>query len=284
MNLQRPRARLERAKVHHREFGRIWHEFLVGDEAAAITDSRVVEAAVIEHEPYVARVTVHPDGEGVIEIEPVDLPAEQLSLEFGEFLYQLRASLDSLVYELAIIDSRQDPPPDAEKLEFPIRRSKASFDEAAWKIRPLNDQHRWMIESMQPYDLDDLAPGMRKTAETLAVVNDLARKDRHRGMRVVASWGSSANPEFDLPDRCSLDWVTVTQDGLFESESEVARFKIANWTPDLEMQANPNLMIDVTVEDFTPASGDDEDTLASQTRWWLAVFELLFEGFEKTLG
>lgn len=269
--------------MHHREFGRVWNDFLTGDEAVAVDESRMVEAAAMEHQPYLPRVTIYPNGEGVIEVEPIDLPAEELSLEFGEFLYQLRAALDSLVYELAIIDSGQDPPPDAEKLEFPIRRSKASFDDAAWKIRPLSDLHREMIESIQPHNLEDLAPGMRKTAETLAVVNDLARKDRHRGTRVVASWGSSANPEFDLPDGCSLDWVTVTQDGLLESQSEVARFKIANWTPGLEMQANANVMIDVTVEDFIPTSGDMEDTLSSQTRWWLAVFEAMFEGFEKTL-
>ncbi len=269
--------------MHYREFGRIWNGFLMGGEPVALNDSGLIEGAAIDHQPYVPHVTVYPDGKGIIEIEPDSFPGNELALEFGEFLYQLRASLDSLVYELAIIDSGQDPPPDAEKLEFPVRSSKTTFDQATWKIKPLSEQHRWMIESIQPYDLDDLAPGMRKTAETLQAINDLARKDRHRGLRVIASWGSSADPDFDLPDGCSLEWVSVADDGWLERDGEVASFKLSGWEPGLEMRANPQIMIDVAVEDFTPASGDFEDSLSSQTRWWLAVFETMLKGFEETL-
>ena len=45
------------------------------------------------------------DGSGYIAVWPNDAPMDEISLEFGELLYQLRATLDSLVYELAIIDS-----------------------------------------------------------------------------------------------------------------------------------------------------------------------------------
>jgi hypothetical protein len=282
VKLQRTRARLERAEVHHREFGRIWHDFLTGGETVEVDESRVLEAAAIEHEPYVSQVTVYPDGEGVIEVEAVDFPGDELALELGEFLYQLRAALDSLIYETAIHVSGQDPPPNAENLEFPIRRSKAGFDNAADKIAPLAEHHRVWIEDMQPYHTKYETEGLELTANALDAINDLARKDRHRGLRVVASWGANKNPQLDLPAGCSLEWLHVTDDGLLERESEVARFKIRNWTPGLQMQANPNFTIDVTVEDAQPPA-DDEDTFFFRSRAWYAVVKLLIEGFERSL-
>lgn len=174
------------------------------------------------------------------------------------------------------------PRPNAENLEFPIRASEAGFKNAAAKIAPLADHHRIWIEDIQPYRAEYETEGMKLTANTLETINDLARKDRHRGLRVIASWGSNRNPQFDLPPGCSLEWVRVTEDGLLERESEIARFKIRNWKPGLDMQANPNFTIDVTVEDLPPPS-DDEDTLLMRTRSWLVVVKLLIEGFENSL-
>lgn len=282
MKLPRTHARLERAQMHHREFGRIWNEFLTGGEALPLYDSRVIEATRMEHQPYLPSVSVDPAGRGAIHVAPIDLPREELALEFGEFLYQLRAALDSLVYETAIHVSGEDPPPNAEELEFPIRPSQASFDNAARKIAPLAHHHRVWIEEFQPYHAEYATEGLRLTAETLEVINDLARKDRHRGLRVIASWGSNKVPEIALPAGTSLEWLKVTEDGPLEHEGEIATFQIRNWTPGLEMHANPNLMIDVTVEDV-PAPTSDEDTLFKRTRIWWAVVSLLIDGFEDSL-
>lgn len=265
LELRRPRARLERAKVHQREFGKVWNSFISQDD------------------PYVPIVTVDDHGEGVIYIDPDEaLPREELALQFGEMLYQLRAALDSLVYEVAILDSGEDPPPDAENLEFPIRTSEESFDNAAWKFRPLSDQHSFMVKSIQPYDVGERAEGERLAAQTLHELHDLARKDRHRGIRVIASWISNKNPQIDLPAGCSLEWLKVTPDGVLEDEGEVARFKVRGWHPDLELQANPNCAIDVTVEDAAPPA-DDADTLSARARMMIAIVSEVIRGFEETL-
>ena len=282
MHLTRPRARLERAKLHHGEFGKIWNTFLTGGAALALDDSRVLEAAAMEHQPYVPFVRVDPTGRGEIHVDPIDLPSDELALEFGEFLYQLRAALDSLIYETAVVVSGQDPPPNAEELEFPIRPSETSFHNTTGKIEPLADHHKVWIEDMQPYRAEYETEGLEFTAKALDTINDLARKDRHRGLRVIASWGSNRNPQFDLPPGCSLEWVQVTEDGLLERESEVATFKIRNWDRGMKMHANPNLMIDVTVEDLPPPA-DDEDTLFRRSRGWIAVVTQLISGFEKSL-
>ena len=266
--LYRPRARLERAKVHNSEFGRIWNEFTHGEDS----------------EPYYPVLHIEDDGEGVLYIEgDPAFPGEQLALHFGEMLYQLRAALDSLVYEVAIIDSGCDPPPDAEKLEFLIRGSEDSFDQGAWKIAPLTDQHRHMICSVQPYDIPGRGQGEALVARAFKELNDLARKDRHRGLRVVTAWVSNKNPLVDVPPGATLDWLKVTPDGLLDDSGELARFKVSGAAnPHAEVEANPNCAFDVTVEDAPPPA-DDEDTLSARARTMIGCVSVVIEGFEKTL-
>jgi hypothetical protein len=267
--LDRPRARLERAKVHHTEFGRIWNEFIDGDDS----------------EPYFPILTVESDGEGVLYIEDDPaFPGDQLALHFGEMLYQLRAALDSLVYEVAIFDTGSNPPPDAESLEFLIRGSEDSFHQGAWKIAPLSDKHRQMIHSLQPFDVPGRGEGEAAVARTFKELNDLARKDRHRGLRVVNAWVSNKDPLVEVPPGATLDWLKVTPDGLLDNSGELARFKVSGAAdPHAELKANPNCAFDVTVEDAAPPV-DDEDTLSSRARWMIACVAEVITGFEKTLG
>lgn len=251
--------------MHKAEFAKVWNAFLN------------------EGEPYMPLVRVDPNGKGTICMEVAgDFPAQELALSFGEMMYQLRAALDSLVYEVAVIDSGQDPPPDAQKLEFPIRDSAASFERAARKIAPLSEFHQAMVESVQPYDIEERPKGHQVSAESLKELNDLARKDRHRGLRIVTAWVANKNPEVSLPPGCELEWIEVTPDGLLDRDGVIASFKISNWEVGLEMEGNPNCSIDVTVEDAAPPVSD-EDTLDSRARMMLAVITLIIEGFEETL-
>jgi hypothetical protein len=265
MRLNRPRTRLDRAKMHSKQFGEVWNAFLK------------------EEEPYYPIVTTNDEGEGTIFIRASEsFPGEQLSLHFGELLYQLRAALDSLIYEVAILDSGCDPPPSEEHLEFLIRSSEESFKGAAWKIKPLTDQHRTMVESVQPYDAGERGEAEGIVAGVLNELNDLARKDRHRGLRVLASWVSNKNPSIEsLPPGCSLEWLRTTEDGLLKEEGEVARFKIRGWLPEHELEANPNCSIDVAVED-AGAPFHDDDTLFFRTRAMIACVSEVIRGFEET--
>lgn len=266
--LDRPRARLERAKVHQSEFGRIWNDFVSDDDS----------------EPYYPILNIESDGEGVLYIEVSEaFPGEQLALHFGEMLYQLRAALDSLVYEVAIFDSGSDPPPDADKLEFLIRPSEDSFKQGTWKIAPLSDEHRRMIHSVQPYDVGQQGEAEAVVAGVFKELNDLARKDRHRGLRVVTAWVSNKDPLVDVPQGATLDWITVTPDGLLDDDGELARFKVSGAAdPHAEVEANPNCAFDVTVEDAAPPT-DDEDTLSSRARWMIACVSEVIRGFEESL-
>ncbi|MDX6512236.1 MAG: hypothetical protein QOE36_1740, partial [Gaiellaceae bacterium] len=222
MRLDKPRIRLDRATAHKARSADVWNAFIEKDDA------------------YPVFVRIDDNGEGRIYADPpVDFPGDELSLEFGEMLYQLRAALDSLVYEVAILDCGQNPPPGEDKLEFVVRDSEANFANAAWHMRPLSDQHREMIKSIQPYHAEYDNEGMKLVSEALNTLNDWARKDRHRGLRVLASWGANKNPLLDHPPECRVEWIVPTPDGLLEYESEIAHFKLSGWERGMEAGANP---------------------------------------------
>jgi hypothetical protein len=93
-------ARLDRAEEHYQSFGRIWAEYL-------------------DQRPHALDRTVEPDGTIVARLRRVTpLPAE-LSVVFGELLYELRAVLDNCLYAVAVLVSGQNPPPSASRLEWP---------------------------------------------------------------------------------------------------------------------------------------------------------------------
>lgn len=271
--LRTARLRLEKAQAHRRRIAELWNGFAEGDE------------------PYTTVVHVDDDGEGVIEIySSPTMPRDEISLELGELLYQLRAALDSLVYELAIIDTGQNPPPNADKLEFPIRTSQAAFEHVRWKIAPLSQQHQRLIGALQPYAAAQQTDAMKMMAEALELLNDWARRDRHRSLHVVASWAANAQPLLTLPEGCTLDWLTIAPEGPLEQQSQVARFRLSGWQPHLDLEANPNLTIDVAIDEPLPplpepirSAGDLDNTLSTRVKLLIGVVTLVVEGFEETL-
>ena len=102
--------RIERADAHRKTLAETWNSF-------------------IDDDPYSFSVRMEHDGTGRIWVRPnyPALPAI-FSLELGELLYQLRAALDGCVYDAAILETRQNPPPDEQDLAFPICSSPESFD------------------------------------------------------------------------------------------------------------------------------------------------------------
>ncbi|KKK87854.1 hypothetical protein LCGC14_2749070, partial [marine sediment metagenome] len=158
------RERIARAKVHAKALAKAWSRFL-------------------EDEPYAPRLRVEDDGTGTLWVEPAHGLPRHLALELGELLYQLRAALDGLVYGAAILETGEDPPPNHQQLEFPICASAADFKNARRKLGPLAEERRAIIETIQPYNaVEGLRPEIVVFSphRALGILNDWARKDRHR--------------------------------------------------------------------------------------------------------
>lgn len=224
------RERIERANSHKEVFAKTWNSFL-------------------QDGPYESVVRVDDDGAGGIWVYSryERLPVS-LALDLGEFLYQLRATLDACIYQAAILESGKNPPPDEKALEFPICSTPEEFKNSGWKIRPLADKRRNIIEAVQPYNAPKLAPEdmVLNFNRTLSILNDWARKDRHRKIHLVGSRASDARPKLGLPDGVSVtSFIVAPGGGFLEDESQIVSFRLDGYVAGAKVQANPDLTIDI---------------------------------------
>ncbi|TFV79400.1 hypothetical protein E4P39_01815 [Blastococcus sp. CT_GayMR19] len=183
-------------------------------------------------------MAVDSQGNGQIRVERrKPLPAE-LSLTFGEFLYNLRAALDNCLYAVAIIDSGQSPPPNATLLEWPITLTPVNWRNNARRLAGLAPEIRQALEHIQPYNAE--APDWN----CLRILHDLARLDRHRALHLTthyAAWGSA---------RVDLAYVADFQGrvGPLRGDGVIATFRALTDEPLSREQLDLNLVLEVDVE------------------------------------
>jgi hypothetical protein len=259
------RHRISRAKAHSNALAEAWDDITAED-------------------PYAVVIRMESDGTGAMFVRPnysVDSVSD-FALQLGELLYQIRSALDACVYKAAIINTRKNPPPDEENLEFPICCCKTKFKNARCKIRPLSKKHRDIIKSVQPYNAPKLAPEyvVFNFNRALGILNEWARKDRHRKLHVVGSWVAHSSPELRISPPATLQYMNVTGSGfLLENESQIATFKIAGYTSTTKVQGNPHLAIDIAVDEGPPPCADN-DTLGNRIRAMLKACDVIVHAFE----
>ena len=175
-SLDRPLKRVERAKLHlddlYGEIGR----FMETNPYPTTKEPNM------ERGGYNHRIHVR-----------AELP-ESIGLIFGDFVHNLRASLDNLVYELAFQNHR--------KISFPVFSDRAEFKgrfEPLLRSSVLPESFK-TIERMQPYHATEPSdPRVR-----LGLLNEFWNEDKHRTTvpvvlaNYIASGGAAYRGEFDV--------------------------------------------------------------------------------------
>ncbi len=258
--------RIERAKAHSKALADEWNSF-------------------IENDPYLVSVDVERDGKGRIRISPACPFPTSFALCLGEMLYQFRAALDGCVYAAAILETGQDPPPNENLLAFPICASEADFKNSARNTAPLSQKLKAIVESVQPYKIPELEPQLLvlNINRALGILHEWARRDRHRQLHVLASWASNARPKLMLPDGVWLTDLTVSNDGLLKDEREVARFGLTGYHSGMNVKANPDLMLDIAVDEIPPPCADN-DTLGNRLETIGVAVRTIVDSFERALN
>lgn len=112
---------------------------------------------------------------------PIPVPQE-FSIFVGEIIYNLRAALDYLVYELACFDSKQE----VEGTQFPIENSPETFDTRVCDIkgkgrnkylRGVSHEHVTAIKRLQPFNRCQWTERLR----------DISNPDKHRRLTTMDS-------------------------------------------------------------------------------------------------
>lgn len=259
------RKRISRAKAHREAIRDLWNQ------------------RATEEDFYSVGVSVNDDGAGRIWLKPNfrgDF-TNIISLELGEMLYQLRAALDSCIYASRIRETGENPPPDENKLEFPICKSRAEY--RSFNRAPLAKERRDIIQSVQPYNVPNLPPELLvyNFNRALGIMGEWARIDRHRRLHIVGSWASNANPKIICPAGTTLSSMRVTGTGFLDDECEIATFRVAGFRRGMQVKANPDVDMDIAVNEIPPPCSDT-DTLGNRLLAMLKATASVIQSIEAT--
>ncbi len=200
-------ARLDRAADHFKSFGDAWTDHLAS-------------------RPHRMDFDIDEDGHGRVLFLKLHDPPATLSLILGEFLYELRAALDNALYAVAIIDSGQNPPPKASQLEWPICTTPKSWEShRRRRLSALSEDLVSDLHLIQPFQADYPA------WNSLMILHDMARADRHRAVHLVTSFAANGWMRWDkdLVQDLEIRMGPVGDDGILATFTWHGDFDI---TPD----------------------------------------------------
>jgi hypothetical protein len=224
--------RYDRAIAHRQEALEVWNEFVSNEDAYSV-------GLYVDTEG-------DGSGRGTLTVrQNVPMPS-LLPILFGEYFYNLRAAMDYAVYATAIIDNGwQDPPPGERVLQFPICETPEAWLANAYRVAPLSERHRGWIESVQPYMGTD-----EPRERGIYWLNHFARLDRHRELRVVGGYLAEANPIVHAKPGTAVMFERMDDEIFVEDGTVIARFTITPWAEGDEIEANPQMGIDIELKDF----------------------------------
>jgi len=86
-----------------------------------------------------------------------------------------------------------------------------------------------------------------------------------------------------LPDGVTLAYLRVPNDGLLKEQREVARFGLTCYRPGMNVKANPDLMLDIAVDEIPPPCADN-DTLGGRLETIRVAASAIVDAFESALN
>ncbi len=227
------RLRTERAALHSKTLAELWRGLETGSA-------------------YTTRIDFQDDGAGEIFVQPVDPDwFVRFSLQYGEMLYQLRAALDSCVYDAAVLHTGKNPPDKEDALMFPICISSEKFKESARRIKPLPNELRSFVESVQPYQGTVITNnlGEWRISEILGILSKWSIIDRHRRLHVVGTLPTRGMIGVLLPPGMTLEYVKSENGCTLEHESKIGTCKIGNFYRGPKIGVNAQLIFEIAVKD-----------------------------------
>ncbi len=220
-------ARLDRAEEHYKSFSQIWADYL-------------------SQRPHALDCSVEDDGTVVARLRRLVPPPVELSVVLGELLYELRAALDNCLYAVAVLVSGQNPPPNATRLEWPIRETSAEWSSQSSRYRDLPLAISEALEAVQPYQAE--LPGWN----SLGILHDLARIDRHRTPHGLGLYLARLRLGID-PD--VVEVVNAGAPGIIEEGDEIMRVRVAEGVTLSPENFDLDLEFEVEVTDVRESPG-----------------------------
>jgi hypothetical protein len=202
---------------------------------------------------YSSSTQIDSDGNGKVFFRSVKrdwlLP---FSLQMGEMIYQLRAGLESCVYDAAALEFGQNPPPDEKSWTFPFCETADKFEITIKRMKNLPSGLRGLLESIQPYKgLTCSAEGLKwDIGQALNILNVWSVIDRHRRLNLVGTAISKGEVGFRLPPGMVVEsWDCEVGKHLLEDDTEIAHFRVRNYIPGTQANVQTNFGIEILVDE-----------------------------------
>jgi hypothetical protein len=223
---------------------------------------------------------------------PIEHPDPILGAVIGDYIHDLRSTLDHLAFELSFLDTGGKIPP--RTIAFPCCRVRkyATGSPLAWdsnttrkKLSGINARHRAMIYRAQPcYRRKDTPSSSRTVARrrrnALADLEDFWNHDKHRTLEPVASTPFDIRAEvIGIRDCEPLADLVVRQEVLgrpIEGGAEVYSVRVRPTGPNPQMEVVCRVGVLVTfrnglpVLDVLPRLGN---WVSSAIAFWASEFE-----------
>jgi hypothetical protein len=137
-----------------------------------------------ESAPYAAVIEPNVDGSryGIKVKVRTPPPLDEFALIVGDCIRSLRASLDHMVYAIAVHECGRNPIPNEDKLQFPIVDSPEKFPGQLYRLQAISANVGVIdaIRASQPYNR-----WHQRFPPLLGVLRDLDNTDKHKLVSVV---------------------------------------------------------------------------------------------------
>jgi hypothetical protein len=186
-----------------------------------------------------------------------DLDVDAWAVEIGDCLFNLRAALDHLVFQLHVRRFRgRVPPPGEHDSAFPIRRRVPRGETNTWReISALAERERVALKQFQPYIRRK--DRNRHVRGALAALAELNNTDKHRHIHVARRAVFAHVVPTVFPDDCGFSYQHFYGRPL-EPGIEVERWTFEDYVPETgaeQAALHTHLFEQVSV--FEPTWGSD---------------------------
>lgn len=110
-------------------------------------------------------------------------PIDPLGFLVGDFVHDLRAALDNLMFAVSVAENG-GPLPEDNRVQFPVCKSSTAFASRREQHQFLGQAARDVVESFQPYEIQDPNASVwqkrPRTIQPLWVLDRLWNLDKHR--------------------------------------------------------------------------------------------------------
>ena len=237
----------------------------------------------LRSEPYELVTEMRDDGNGVVKAIPRREIDDSLAFELGEFFYQLRAALDTVMWKAFEKLGGSDSTPYASYLYFPILENPKTFKDAAFHKVDLPDKLKVWLRSIQPCHAAERANGSDEAAisEALLIVNNCAKKDRHRHLHVIGAFVTNSTHLVEVTPPAIITYSNVMPVDFFDNQFVIAEFGIEGRTADTKIRAEGGFSIQISIQEIPPEPGAD----VSVQMWHLSnVVKLVIQTFEEAFA